>query len=591
MRYFFRLLLTLAYTAGFAQQKLDYNSGFEQAINIGKNWQVFDLDRTDIFSTDSIKRSGHYSLMMDGKDSKRTPSDDDAPFTQLLVPAELMAGKKRLKLVAWMKKDRPAIHAGIWLIQVPDMSNMTLTDVVTGDSVNSRGWQQIILDLPVKDSAKVFAFGTLLNGPGRAWFDDFALYLDGVLVRDSSVKFNELSQYQKDVLNSHALELTSTSDTNINSDLDSFALSLRNVKVIGIGEPTHGNHEAEMLKQRIFKYLVEQEGFDTWLTEDNYGECSLIDKYVQGSVSEWKKEELFQGSRNKEVSEFIEWMRTYNQTHEKKIHFAGYDLQSAWRCLENISLFAGVHDVSALPAINNLKQSSAGLNKNWYDTAGIATRWEKIMSDSREVQKIFEKWKNDLNLVSADSLAWLKQHQKILSQFFKAEYKTRTVRYRDSCMAENILDLTSLWPHSRYLLSAHNVHIAVAGFGSEFLAMGSWLDKLLGDKYFRMGILIQQGTYSAARSFTERIYETCPLVNPLPGTAEYYFGGVSKQDYILSFTTDLVKANPWISKDIAVRNIGFIKAKRQFYQKNLYSSFNAIAFIRKGTPMQLLKGQ
>ena len=58
-------------------------------------------------------------------------------------------------------------------------------------------------------------------------------------------------------------------------------LSLReDVKVIGLGEATHGNAEFQELKLEVLKVLVDRSGVDCFAMEMDYGEGVIINDYI-----------------------------------------------------------------------------------------------------------------------------------------------------------------------------------------------------------------------------------------------------------------------------------------------------------------------
>ena len=50
----------------------------------------------------------------------------------------------------------------------------------------------------------------------------------------------------------------------------------------------------------------------------------------------------------KEMIDFIEWMRTYNQSHKNKISFIGMDIQRHEQCIANLKSLLSKLDISAL---------------------------------------------------------------------------------------------------------------------------------------------------------------------------------------------------------------------------------------------------
>lgn len=107
-----------------------------------------------------------------------------------------------------------------------------------------------------------------------------------------------------------------------------------NAPVVGLGEATHGTHEFLTLKHRVFKYLVEEKGFTTFMLELNWGTGLQLNDYVlygKGDPHKIMRQEFLQNYRlfaNEEYVRLIEWMREYNKKypHHRQLQFMGNDV-------------------------------------------------------------------------------------------------------------------------------------------------------------------------------------------------------------------------------------------------------------------------
>jgi erythromycin esterase len=64
--------------------------------------------------------------------------------------------------------------------------------------------------------------------------------------------------------NAPFVELTSVEPGGGDEDLKRLAHHFENVRIVGLGESTHGTHEFSTMRHRVFQYLVEYHGFDTF---------------------------------------------------------------------------------------------------------------------------------------------------------------------------------------------------------------------------------------------------------------------------------------------------------------------------------------
>ncbi|MFD9637478.1 erythromycin esterase family protein, partial [Streptomyces violascens] len=70
------------------------------------------------------------------------------------------------------------------------------------------------------------------------------------------------------------------------ADLQALGVMVGDTKVVGVGEATHGSHEFFALKDRLFRYLVEQKGFTTFALEISWSAGLRIDDYLQHGNSD-----------------------------------------------------------------------------------------------------------------------------------------------------------------------------------------------------------------------------------------------------------------------------------------------------------------
>ena len=103
------------------------------------------------------------------------------------------------------------------------------------------------------------------------------------------------------------------------------------VRVVGMGESTHGTHEFFDSRIELFKYLVTSHGFNTFFLEADYANCLPINAYIHGG--EGDVNELVGGIDlwpwiTAEMATLVEWMRDYNKSNpEKPLDFVGIDVQ------------------------------------------------------------------------------------------------------------------------------------------------------------------------------------------------------------------------------------------------------------------------
>src|SRR5437773_298949 len=81
--------------------------------------------------------------------------------------------------------------------------------------------------------------------------------------------------------NRHAIVLKSVEATADTSDLKAIRSMIGNARVVALGE-THGTHEFLQLRNRLFRYLVEEMGFHAIAVESGVTEAMKAEAYVLG---------------------------------------------------------------------------------------------------------------------------------------------------------------------------------------------------------------------------------------------------------------------------------------------------------------------
>lgn len=116
---------------------------------------------------------------------------------------------------------------------------------------------------------------------------------------------------------------------------DALGRMIGTARVVALGEPAHGAHEPLSLRNRLFRYLVEQLGFTAIALESGLGESRRLYDFAlggEGNVQEITRQGLTYGFGNyAENVELLSWIRQYNDdpAHARKVRVYGIDLTGA----------------------------------------------------------------------------------------------------------------------------------------------------------------------------------------------------------------------------------------------------------------------
>ena len=133
-------------------------------------------------------------------------------------------------------------------------------------------------------------------------------------------------------LKARSIAITSVEAGRGVDDLQPFKRVLKDVRILGLGEETHGTREFFQLKHRMVEFLVKEMGFRVFAIEASYSACQTINDYVMGRMNDGAKALKSQGFwtwDTEEVLAMMDWMRAYNASvpAERRVQFVGFDIQ------------------------------------------------------------------------------------------------------------------------------------------------------------------------------------------------------------------------------------------------------------------------
>ena len=280
-----------------------------------------------------------------------------------------------------------------------------------------------------------------------------------------------------------------------------------NVKIVALGEATHGNVEFQELKLDVFKILVENYGVKAFAIEGDYGGCEKVNQYIQGGYGtpeEIVKAIDFQIYKTNEILELISYMREYNEKVEdnQKLRFYGFDMQRYvynFQFLNELSHELGIDT-------NDLKKLMDG--NDWNNEYDYKTRIEIVTKLKQELQ-------NQENSEQAIHFA------DILLQYFelKTTMETDIGLLRDKFMADNvkwILEQEEQLGNDRIFITGHNTHVAKYG---SMDSMGKLLYKEIENDYYVIGTDFYKTRVNLPVSQNKRTIQTFYSHDPLAKTS------------------------------------------------------------------------
>lgn len=303
------------------------------------------------------------------------------------------------------------------------------------------------------------------------------------------------------------------------AELDGMMQRIGSSRVVLIGEASHGTSEFYRMRQRITRRLVEEKGFNTIAIEGDWPDVARIDDYVRHRDVPARSWEAFSRFptwmwRNREVAEFVDWLRQHNLALEEadRVAMHGLDLYSLYR--------------SASAVIAYLEQVDAELAEVARQRYGCLSPWQgdPAAYGHAALSGRYRSCENDVAMVLADLFA--KQQELACGDrereaFFDAVQNARLsanaeryyrVMYYGSRASWNLRDqhmfdtlkavMEFHGPDAKVVVWAHNSHVGDAR-ATEMSArgehnIGQLTRQAFGEDMYAIGFGTDHGTVAAA---------------------------------------------------------------------------------------------
>ena len=299
--------------------------------------------------------------------------------------------------------------------------------------------------------------------------------------------------------------------------LDALLGRIGDARVVLLGEATHGTSEFYRLRARITKALIERKGFDIVAVEADWPDAARIDHYVRDrdvAPQEWSAFARFPTWmwRNREVLEFVEWLRAHNAdlSRDRRVRFAGLDLYSLYSSIAEVLRFLDARD----PDAARIARERYGCLTPWqsdpaaYGRAALAGEYRscerdvvrtlesllrsRLRATDREDEHFFDAVQNARLVADAES------YYRIM---YYGSHKSWNLRDRHMFQTlETLLHFQGT--ASKAVVWAHNSHIGDAR-ATEMSARGEFnvgelCRKRFGSAAYSVGFGTDSGTVAAA---------------------------------------------------------------------------------------------
>ncbi|MGW9435281.1 erythromycin esterase family protein [Streptomyces sp. NPDC055607] len=263
--------------------------------------------------------------------------------------------------------------------------------------------------------------------------------------------------------------------------LEEFGATLGGVRVVGLGESTHGTAEFFRLKHRLFEHLVTEHGFRTLAMEASASAGPAVDAYVRDGAGDAETALTGLGFwtwRTREVLGLLEWTRSYNRGRPRadRVGFAGIDPQ---RSGASVARF-GPERAGALSVLADAQPGR--LPERRAELLAAAEALEAGASGASDAPGDADRWHARVLARAADVAT--------------AEPGERLWRVRDGHMADAVDEAVAAAGGAGVAVWAHNGHVGVRG-----AALGARLRERYGPAYYALGLFFGEGAFRARRTW------------------------------------------------------------------------------------------
>lgn len=268
------------------------------------------------------------------------------------------------------------------------------------------------------------------------------------------------------------------------------------VKIIGLGEATHGNRELQTLKKEVFQVLVEKDLCRVFALEADFGGAVRINEYIhggEGTAEEAVCELGFGLYRTDEMADFVEWLRTYNETvpESAQVSFYGFDMQRYDNNKEILFDYLSGVDPESEQKLDEALQALTDET--------VYNQTKEVNTKAAEDMAVFlseMKEKREEYIAQSDEKSYKIAYACGECILQNATMQSGSVSYseaRDQYMADKVSTILDIEQTGRLMISGHNGHIQKKSPNSSFTCMGELLADSYQEAYFTIGSDFIQG--------------------------------------------------------------------------------------------------
>jgi erythromycin esterase-like protein len=403
-------------------------------------------------------------------------------------------------------------------------------------------------------------------------------------------------------------------------DYDRLLELVGNAKVVLLGEASHGTREFYQERSRITRRLVEEKQFSAIAVEADWPDAYRVNRWVRwagndrtgiDALGDFRRFPRWMW-RNREVLDFIEWLRAYNERRPPRgrVGFYGLDLYSLFGSIEAVIGFLDQVDPEAAQRARYRYSCFEDFGEDTQAYGYAAEFGLTRPCEDHAVQQLVELQAHAASLAQddggdlEDGFFYAEQNARLVKnaeEYYRTMFRGRVSSWnlRDRHMAET---LEALLGHldrergsSKIVVWEHNSHIGDAratamGAGGEW-NVGQLSRERWGDDTILIGFSTYEGTVTAASDW-DGAAERKQVRPALAGSWESMFHQMGEPGFLLPLRgqSSVAEALDEVKLERAIGVIYRPETERvsHYFEAHLPTQFDAVIHLDQTTAVEPL---
>jgi erythromycin esterase len=403
----------------------------------------------------------------------------------------------------------------------------------------------------------------------------------------------------------NAIVINSLLPTTENNDLKAIAESIGDARVVAISEGFHNCKEMMQLHERLIRYLVQEKGFNTVITESGFPESRMVYDFIQGKKVEGN---VYKQGFNKmygaweEGRSLVNWMREYNQNHDNVLRYYGADIGGFYTnwyppveritgYLKKVDPDYAKHLMSKLdPILKIMGTTQARLNYQEQlsaeQKAHLAIIFDEVIEHFNQNRDAFiAKWNNAEYQWALQSSIAMRMAENYYRNYGDRKgmvpHRYAGLNGRELMMAHNVLWALNQREDAKIILINHVVHTKTKsqlqdGVWGNFTPMGQLIKQELGNEFYVIGMCYGGGKFwNKWQRPAERFIDDIQAAK-VDGM-ESVMKKLSDKNYFVNWAKAPVEALPWLESETCLR-------ENDYYMKMEALEWDACFYLHEVSP-------